>query len=241
MSNENKSANKEDFSQVMDFAAQENYAEAAKKIDEMEKKEKVNPALAVEQYPNGAFEAENQELSEYDEKQGIDVFYNLDEKEIIPALYLFQKRTIFKRNIIYSIILGIMFVFYLTAVITDPKYTIGIFLLGVSGVVMGFIWYLPYRHRRSTAAAIAAVKEEFKISFYEDCMIVGEDDSRYKVSYAGEKVNGIEQNDKFILTVGKERLFVVPKRCINEQQTEEIRNLLINSLHENYSDERAAN
>lgn len=223
------------------YAEEGDYEQAAETIREMEQEnadKKEQPFLTGESGEQDAIaRVSEEELSEYKDKQGIEVYYDLREEEISPAIYLFQKMTIFRRNLVYSAVLAVIIILYLISVIMNPYYTFGIFMMVVALTVLGFLWYLPYRHRKSTSAAMGAVKDTFKVTFYDDSMLIGEGEALYRLRYKEDKLKAVERNDMLLIFVGKEKFFALSFRCIGDRM-EEIRPLLQNALGENYLDQR---
>ena len=74
---------------------------------------------------------------------GIPITYDLTPDEVTRALKYFQKKTIYKKNLIFTGILGIIVILYVQAVITDPSYALGYILGFLALTVIGFMWYLP--------------------------------------------------------------------------------------------------
>ncbi len=223
------------------YAEEGDYEQAAETIREMEQEnadKKEQPFLTGESGEQDAIaRVRKEELSEYKDKEGIEVYYDLREEEISPAIYLFQKMTIFRRNLVYSAVLAVIIILDLISVIMNPYYTFGIFMMVVALTVMGFLWYLPYRHRKSTSAAMGAVKDTFKVTFYDDSMLIGEGEALYRLRYKEDKLKAVERNDMLLIFVGKEKFFALSFRCIGDRM-EEIRPLLQNALGENYLDQR---
>lgn len=229
---------KADLYEAMALAEEENFGDAVKKIDEMEKK--AQPPLTSEAFGDSepiTPKPEENLAEEYEGRDGIEVEYDLKGEEISPALLLFQKRVIFKRNMIYTAILAVIFVLYLISVVMTPSYGLGYFMMLVCATVAGFLWYLPYRHRKSTAAASDSVDDRFKLKFYDDSVLVGEGSAMYRIKYVDDQVKAVARKDMLIVMVGRERLFVVPLRCTGEQTMEQLRLLLKNALNDNFMDE----
>ncbi|MEG2597495.1 MAG: hypothetical protein RR977_03620, partial [Oscillospiraceae bacterium] len=91
---------------------------------------------------------------EEDELHGIEIKYDLDGEEVKLALKVFQRKTIYKKNLIYTGILLILAILYIQSVMVKPDYTVGKVLGALCFVVIGFIWYLPARHIKATVQAV---------------------------------------------------------------------------------------
>ena len=79
-----------------------------------------------------------------------------------------QKKQIYKRNIIYTAILAVIFVLYLITVIRNPGYGLGMIMLALSAAVIVVIWMMAWRYRSSQAKAVSQVKEDFNMTVYEN-------------------------------------------------------------------------
>ena len=159
---------------------------------------------------------EQAEEDPFEGQQGVEIDYDLRPEEVKKGLLILQKEQVYKKNIIYSVILGVIFVLYLLSVIKDPNYTLGIFLMLLSITVIGFIWYMPYRHRTSMAKGVSGVEGGFSIIVYENGLRVPQEQGKVDLLFrSGVKVKDLE--DMYLIDADRYRVYLLPKRCISEE------------------------
>ena len=171
---------------------------------------------------------------EEEEISGILIQYDLQPDEVTAALKAFQKKTVFKKNLIYTIILVVLALLYLQAVIRNPDYTMGKVLGVFSVLVIGLLWYLPARHIRLTAKGVAVSQDTFTIEVSDVGFLIREESGKYLIRYRTPSVSVIELPAVFVVCVSREKVFAIPKRCVPEDQMEEIRTLMKDGLGEKY-------
>lgn len=180
-------------------------------------------------------EYENAEESDLDlsQEKKIEISYDFNGKEVEEALKIFQKETLFKKNMIYTIIFAVIFLVYVATVIKNPTQTMAYLLMAVCAVSVIFVWYFPINHIKKMSKAADADKESFKMNIYESCIQVGEENGSFILKFNKDITKIFETQNLFILCAGKERVFIVPKRCISNDS--EVTDIFKNAMEENYS------
>ena len=163
-----KSLNEEVNEAVSEDEAEQQTAlesEALKADENLVKEEKVVTAqgLDAEQYDVSKPWVDGEKVEEEDELHGIEIKYDLAGEEVKKALKVFQRKTIFKKNLIYTAVLAILFLLYLQMLFKDPGSTVAKILAPLCIAVIGFIWYLPARHIKATAQAVELNNDTFRI------------------------------------------------------------------------------
>ena len=105
-------------------------AEALESNDgEAVREEKVVTAqgLDAEQYDVSKPWIDGEKVEEEDELHGIEIKYDLAGEEVKKALKVFQKKTIFKKNLIYTAVLVILFILYLQMLFKDPTSMVDVY------------------------------------------------------------------------------------------------------------------
>ncbi len=151
-------------------------------------------------------------------KTPIRIFYDMNADEVTEGLKRFHKLTLYSKNLIYSIILLVLFILYVYRITTAEPGTVSsmqYFLAVVSVAMIGFIWYMPTRHIKATKEAVTKEKNTFMVDVYDTCVMVGEEGNQTMVDFEMIKprVIGFETSLNFCIGVGKERIFIIPKRC----------------------------
>lgn len=216
---------------IMESAGKEDYAEAVEKISKMEQNNKsIDEQEEVDDYKNATerlFEKYKQE------KDGVELEYDLKGNEVGEAIKIFQKKTIFKRNILYTVLLGLIFVIYLSIIFNDSTNALGYIVAFGSIVVMYFVWALPKRHIKSVVAATEAVNDIFTAAVYSDCLFAGGGENITKVDFT-EKSFVVENKDGIIIGADKQRLFLFPFRCMTEENKDKLKKILKESFGDRY-------
>lgn len=164
---------------------------------------------------------ENQEITDEKnpEEELITVSYDLTEQEVRKGLKRFQKETQRKRKWVYTILFCAIIGINLFDMIfrgNTSGYTY--LFVGVSIAVIFIIWYTPYRHREQVAMAISQEKMTFSMNLYPDSITVETEDGIERFQYENPQFQVIEQSDQFVIVVGKDRIYLLPKRCMQSQE-----------------------
>ena len=177
-------------------------------------------------------------LSEEEEEElsGIPIEYEMKKEEVVPGMRAFQHKVSFKKNMIYTVILAVLAALYLHGIIKDPSYTTGIILFGLCLLVILMIWYSPEQHIRRTVKAIESEHMTFRLEISEVGILILEESGKYLVRYSTPGVSVIELDNCFTVCVSREKVFVIPKRCIEPEKMDEIRRRMKDGLGDRYED-----
>lgn len=200
------------------------------------KEEKIVTAqgLDAEQYDVSKPWVDGEKVEEEDELHGIEIKYDLAGEEVKKALKVFQKKTIFKKNLIYTVVLAILFLLYLQMLYKDPTSTTAKVLAPLCIVVIGFIWYLPARHIKVTAQAVELNNDTFRIEICSEGILLNEQNGKYLIAYNKPTTKCIELKEIFVICVSQKQVFAIPKRCIPADQIDEVKRLLKEGLRDKY-------
>ena len=180
-------------------------------------------ALRAEQMDGVPERDKYEEADPFEGKDGIEISYNLRADEVKKCLLLLQKEQIFKRNYIYTAVLAVIFILYLITVIQNPTYTMGIFMLALSAGVIVLIWMMAWRYRSSQAKAVSSVTEDFNMTVYDTGILVHQENGDFRALFSEPKFRIRELDDVFLLDLNRQRVYVLPKRCMDEGQVEALR------------------
>ena len=193
----------------------------------------VHAGVTGEQYDMEP-ETPNQTEDLFEGQDAIRVSYSFTGEEIKNGLRVFQHETMFKKNLIYTLILAAFFgIFSFGAFQKEPNaLTIFICIMCVS--IMAFIWYMPWNHRRLTARAIDAAQNtlSFVMLIYPSGIRINEENGSCAMQFSKEINKVAETEDAFLFFAGKERLFVLPKRFVEDQEA--VRSRLKTGMGEKY-------
>lgn len=192
--------------------------------------------LTADEYAVSEPWVESDRLDEEEEEEisGYEIRYDLKPEEAAAAMKAFQKKVLFKKNLIYTGVLAVLAVLYLQAVIKQPDYTMGKVLCVFALVVIALLWYLPVRHIKQTSKAIGISSDTYTIEVSDVGFILREESGKYLVRYTTPTVGVLELEDVFVVCVSKEKMFAIPKRCIPEADMEEVKRQMQEGLGSKY-------
>lgn len=175
----------------------------------------------------------------FEGKECVSVVYGFHAQEVKKALQIFQKYMIYKKNLIYSLIICILFFLYLYKIVNQQnadKFSVFMCVIIISA--LAFLWYFPLAHIRGITKSVEKMeyKEDFILNVYDNAIVVGEGSSKNTFFYSEGKLKVWENQDLFVIGHGKERVFAVPKRCVKggKEECRKISSLFQNGLDTNY-------
>lgn len=205
-------------------------------VEETKKSAENNGDLLAEHYENSVKMIQDEDaFTLFENQEKVSFRYNLEAEEVKQGLSIFQKKTIYKRNIIYTVLLAVIFVMYLVKIISNPRDGLSYFLTILSLAVIAFIWLLPATHRKKVVRTVAEEKDEFIFTVCEKGLVAGEGETATYIFYENEPVEVIECENILIISISKEKIFVLPRRCMDESQWQQAIRLLKNGLEERMS------
>ena len=201
-------------------------------------KEKIvtGQGLDGEQFDVAKPSVEGEKVYEEDELSGIEIKYDLRGEDVKKALKIFQKKTVHRKNIIYTAVLVILFILYIRQIANDPASTMAKIMAPLCVAIIGFIWYSPAKHIKNTMKAVDSNKDVFTIEICEEGILLKEQGGKFLISYNKPTTKCIELDTVFVIFVSNKQVFAVPKRCIPEEKYEEVKTLLKNGLNEKYEE-----
>lgn len=171
--------------------------------------------------------------AEIEGKEGIEIEYSFNGEEVREGLKVYQRETLFKKNMVYSLILLVVFGVYMVNIVRNPGEILPMFLAVLCVTVVCFLWYLPAKHVKKTAEAADMADLKFKMTIYDTGVRIAEENGSFVIAY-GKEINKIlETENLFLICVGKERMFILPKKYLNER-VKEVKGIFQNALSENY-------
>ncbi len=202
-----------------------------------------NQGIVGNQYdeipPVAASEEDEEGTDPFAGKESVTVVYGFTPQEVKKALQIFQKYMIYKKNLIYSLIICVLFFFYLMKIMNQQnadKFSVFMCVIIVSA--LAFIWYFPLAHIRGVVKSVEKMeyKEEFILNVYDNAVTVGEGTSKNVFLFRDGKLKVWENQELFVIGQGKERVFAVPKRCVTggKEECRKISSLFQNGLGQNY-------
>lgn len=179
----------------------------------------VHAGVTGEQYDMEP-ETPNQTEDLFEGQDAIRIEYSFTGEEIKNGLRVFQHETMFKKNMIYTLVLAAFFGIYSFSAFQKDPNALTIFICIMCISIMAFIWYMPWNHRRLTARAVDGAQDtlSFVMFIYPTGIRINEEKGSCAMQF-GKEINKIaETEESFLFFAGKERLFVLPKRFVADEE-----------------------
>ncbi len=145
------------------------------------------------------------------------VTYDMTAGEVEEGLRRFHKLTMYTKNMIYTIILGVVFCLYVYRITSaETVDSLQYFLAALCVALIAFLWYMPHRHIKATKEAVEKEHNTFTVDVYDTCLMVGEPENQSMIDFemVKPKVIAFETPLNYCIGVGKEKIFILPKRCL---------------------------
>lgn len=166
---------------------------------------------------------EEEEYQDPSSQPHVDVVYNLTEDEVRSGLYAFQKKVLYKRNIVYTVVFSVFFLLYVIDILfRNSRSAFHYVGLVLCIVVLVFLWVNPRRHREQLAKAMATVEDDFTMTIYKKYIWIQQENGGFRIMFNDPKVFILQDSDKFIIGIGREQIFLLPKRCLDAEQLNQI-------------------
>ena len=176
--------------------------------------------------------------------------YNVKNSEEEQAFTAFQKKYVYKGNYIKTALFGVVAVLFLISFIRDPKEYLNPVLMFVSLAFIFVIWFNTFKIRKSLLQALKVLEnDKYIFTLYDDKFSIETilDESEFEedeeiptvqpriVNFKETEIYVIENIDMFILILKKDTIYVLPKRCFDENISKELSDKFKSELgDENY-------
>ena len=166
--------------------------------------------------------------------------FNVTIPEEDDAFRTFQRRYVFKRNVIKSVGFGLLGIGFLVSSFIYPDQVMNYILFGVCAAAVAMIWYNNVKIRRSLMDALKMLEDDrYIFTLFDDRFkietIVPEEERNaedfeeippQEFELDDPLLDAVEKNDKFVVIVRKATIYVLPKRCMNDEQMKLVREKL---------------
>ena len=186
---------------------------------------------AVEQI-NESFEEVTPKLS---------VTYDIKNTEEEEAFIEFQKRFIVKSSIIKTIAFGILAILFLYQIVNAPDNFASWLCFVVCLAVIFIVWYNPIKIRKTLLQSLKPLEDDrYIFKLYENKFSIetvisqeeideaikeGEEPPQIPpriVSFRDTGLSVLEKDNMFVLFLKKDSIYVLPKRCLREDEIKEL-------------------
>lgn len=181
---------------------------------------------------NGSFDDEIPKLS---------VTYDIKNTEEEEAFVEFQKKFILKSNILKTVAFGILAILFIYQIVKAPDNFASWLCMVVCLAVIFIVWYNPIKIRKTLMQSLKPLEDDryiFKLyenKFSIETVISQEEiDQAIKdgeeppnippriVSFGDIGLSVFEKDNLFIIFLKKESIYVLPKRCLTENEIKQL-------------------
>lgn len=193
----------------------------------------------LEMFKSQAVEQINEKFEEVNPK--VSVSYDIKNTEEEEAFISFQRRFILKSSILKTIAFGILALMFIYQIVNKPDNFPSWLCFIVCLAVIFIVWYNPIKIRKTLLESLKPLENDrYTFKLYENKFSIETIISQEEIdeaNQAGEEIPQIqprivdfrdrglsvlEKENMFIIFLGKESIYVLPKRCMTESEIKEI-------------------
>lgn len=176
--------------------------------------------------------------------------YNVTNEEEGQAFLLFQKKFVYKKNWIKTVLFGIVAILFGISIYRSPDQPLNYMLCTICLAAIFVIWYNTKKIRVSLMNALKILEDdkyiftlyndEFKIETLQEEQEFDEDGELIppipprEVSFSDLTLKVFDTVDKFVLVLKKDTIYVLPKRCMTRDQINRTAEIFSTKLNEDY-------
>lgn len=174
---------------------------------------------------------QSDKVDEDEDEKSIELKYSFNGTDVIEGLTTIQAVLHYKKNMVYTVFLFILFLVYMLDFTNMQSQILGFISLGVIGI----IWLMPKVHINRFAKKADEKDIKLSMNIYANYIkVTNSNNDETTLSFNGQISNIIETESLFVLCAGKERVFIVPKRCIAENIHEYVREIFSIAMGDNF-------
>lgn len=163
----------------------------------------------------------DEEIIEKESESSLKIKYSFNGTDVTEGLTSIQSTLMFKKNMVYSVCLLILFFVYMLDYSNFQSMMLGL----VSLCVIAVIWIMPKIHIKRFAKIADEKNIKLSMEIYPSFIKVINDSGTINLSFKEQIDNIIETQNLFVVCAGKTRVFIIPKRCVDENLHEFIREI----------------
>jgi len=152
--------------------------------------------------------------------------------EIESVYKLFWKKYALRRTVLFSIVYVICSVAFINMIAVDHTKLFGWIGGGLCLGMLASQWLRPVRARKKIVAALQTAEEEkYTAAFYKDrieieTVTASEKTDKSVITLATEEIFAGEKADVFYMFVNRSLMYIFPKRCLNNEEPEKLRDFI---------------
>ena len=181
---------------------------------------------------NESFEEVNPNLS---------IAYDIKNTEEEEAFVTFQKKYILKSNILKTVAFGILAILFIYQIINAPDNFASWLCFVVCLAVIFIVWYNPIKIRKTLMQSLKPLEDDrYIFKLYENKFTIetvipqeeideaikeGEEPVKIPpkvVDFSDTGLSVLEKENMFVIFLKKESIYVLPKRCMTENEIKQL-------------------
>lgn len=176
--------------------------------------------IAGDRYEGEIVPPKEEGADEFSDQESVDVWYDFTKEEIAQAMRIFQKQTLYKKNLLYTAIVLALFFIQFGQIVTGSTEKMSLVICVVCVAVLVMIWYLPLSHIRQVQKAMDTYETppRFFMQIYRGAVRTGTGEQAVLFRFDSGEIRVFETNALFIVCYKNQSLFPIPKRCCLEQE-----------------------
>ena len=218
------------------------------------KKENSTLYEQLEELNSQAFEEINEKLEEVN--ANLTVTYDIKNTEEEEAFIAFQKKFIFKSNLIKTIAFGILAILFIYQVVKTPGNFGSWLCLVVCLAVIFIVWYNPIKIRKTLMQSLKPLEDDkYVFRLYENRFSIetiipqeeideaieeGEEPTKIQprvVDLSDTGLSVLEKENMFVIFLKKESIYVLPKRCMTDSDIKQLSSVFSQNLGDDFETE----
>lgn len=211
----------------------------------MEEKENINSAgpekNIIDRYEEGSEEPEKDMIS-IEDQEGLKIHYSINTEEYSKGFKLFQKKFAYPKNIILTVLFVIIIGLFVEQLFHKGA-NIGAIatIIFVCLAVIFITWFNTFKAHKSLVSAISQFDDDYYTAVFGDNKIFISTDLKENeseedriepqvIEYDFDMPEALEINDMFLIYIKKKMIYIIPKKYLNEEEKDELRNILAEKL-----------
>lgn len=208
----------------------------------------------LEMFKSQAVEEINEKFEEVNPK--VSVSYDIKNTEEEEAFIAFQRKFILKSSILKTIAFGILTLMFIYQIVNKPDNFPSWLCFVVCISVIFIVWYNPIKIRKTLLESLKPLENDrYTFKLYENKFSIETIISQEEIDEANENgeeipqiqprivdfrdrgLSVLEKENMFIIFLGKESIYVLPKRCMTESEIKEITFIFDQKLGDDFETE----
>lgn len=193
----------------------------------------------LEKFKSQAVEEINEKFEEVSPK--LSVSYDIKNIEEEEAFISFQKKYILKSSILKTVAFGILALLFIYQIVNAPDNFASWLCFVVCLAVIFIVWYNPIKIRKTLMESLKPLEDDkYTFKLYENKFSIetiisqeeineaikeGEEPPQIPprvVDFSDTGLSVLEKENMFVIFLKKESIYVLPKRCLKENEIREI-------------------